>query len=88
MEGLAFGMPLLSTRVAGVSEYLEEGKNGFFVDADPADIAEKMNKTASFSEEQLRSFSVSGMETASSYSLERYIQAYRDMLSTSIHTTV
>ncbi|MCR4276202.1 MAG: glycosyltransferase family 4 protein [Candidatus Parcubacteria bacterium] len=88
MEGLAFGMPLLSTRVAGVSEYLKDGENGFFVDSDPADIAEKMNKVADFSEEQIHSFAVSGMETARAYSLERYIQAYRDMLSTSTHTAV
>lgn len=88
MEGLAFGMPLLSTRVAGVSEYLEEGKNGFFVDSDPADIAEKMNRVADLSEEQRKTFSANGMETARAYSLERYIQAYRDMLSTSIHTIV
>ena len=31
MEGLAFGMPLISTKVAGIVEYLKDEVNGFLL---------------------------------------------------------
>ena len=79
MEGLAFGMPLISTKVAGIVEYLNDEVNGFFVEHDATDIAEKMNKVASLTSEEKDSFRKQGKLTASIYSLTRYGKEYHDL---------
>jgi glycosyltransferase involved in cell wall biosynthesis len=72
MEGLAFGAPLVSTRVAGVVEYLEDGKNGFFAEKTPEDLAEKMEKIVDLSESNFIDFQENSRRTALNYSLESY----------------
>jgi len=42
LEAMASGLPVLSTEVGGVEDYLEEGYNGFFIKQDPNDIANKI----------------------------------------------
>jgi glycosyltransferase involved in cell wall biosynthesis len=74
MEGLAFGAPLVSTRVAGVSEYLVAGQNGFFADKTPEDLAEKMNIILSLSEAELNTMKQNSKKTADNYSIEKYIK--------------
>ena len=75
MEGMAFGLPLLSTRVAGICEYLADGNNGFFLEPEPHDIAEKMLKIAALSKEELYSMKERAKRTADGFSLERYANA-------------
>lgn len=82
MEGLAFGLPLISTRVAGVSEYLKDGKNGFFSENNPESIAQKMEFALALSDEELGRFAEEGRNTAETYSLDRYGTEY-DKLFTS-----
>jgi UDP-glucose:(heptosyl)LPS alpha-1,3-glucosyltransferase len=41
-EALASGLPVLMTDVGGVAAYLRDGRNGFFITTDPADIARKL----------------------------------------------
>ena len=72
MEGLAFGMPLISTRVAGVSEYLVDGINGYFAAHEAGDIAEKMVRVMDAGPEERERMRSAGKETAAQYSIERY----------------
>ncbi len=51
-EALACGLPILMTRVGGVSEYLLDGRNGWFIDREPNDLAKKLAALAS--DRQLR----------------------------------
>ncbi|MFA7302335.1 MAG: glycosyltransferase [Candidatus Paceibacterota bacterium] len=81
MEGLAFGMPLISTRVAGVSEYLRDGRNGFFVGPDPDDVAKKMERVLALSPEERKAFATEARKTAGEYSLERFKAAYEHLLA-------
>lgn len=80
MEALAFGMPLVSTRVAGVSEYLKNGENGFFVEANPQDIAQKLLRVVSLSAEERVQFATFGKDTAKAYSTERYGEVINDLM--------
>ncbi|MBP6860230.1 MAG: glycosyltransferase [Candidatus Pacebacteria bacterium] len=80
MEGLAFGMPLISTKVAGVSEYLKDSVNGYFTEHNAVDIAEKMTKVLLMSDEEVASFSRAGIETAGEYSIERYRSGVNELL--------
>ncbi len=43
-EALASGVPLLMTRIGGVLSYLHEDHNGFFIEADPSDIAARLSQ--------------------------------------------
>ena len=46
LEALATGLSLLATKTAGTCELVEEGKNGFFLDADPDAIATALARAA------------------------------------------
>ncbi len=52
MESMACGLPVISTRCGGPETFIEDGKNGFFVDDNPESIAERMFELAT--EESLR----------------------------------
>ena len=45
-EALASGLPILMTDVGGVREYLRDAENGWLVDRDPVDVAQKLTTMA------------------------------------------
>jgi UDP-glucose:(heptosyl)LPS alpha-1,3-glucosyltransferase len=47
LEAAASSLPILGTRIAGLSQLIHEGENGYFVKRDAADIAEKLALLAS-----------------------------------------
>lgn len=50
LEGGLCGTPLITTRVGQIQEMIEDGKNGFFCDRNPRDIAEKITNLKDNSE--------------------------------------
>ncbi len=84
MEGLAYGLPLISTRVAGVSEYLKDGENGFFVDDTPEDVAEKMERVCTLTEQERASMAERALETAKEYTVERYGREFNQLITDSL----
>lgn len=80
MEALAFGLPLISTRVAGVSEYLEDGTNGFFTEPNSSSVAEKIEQVLSLTKVEREAFAVAGKSTASRYSVSRYAVAFTELI--------
>jgi UDP-glucose:(heptosyl)LPS alpha-1,3-glucosyltransferase len=47
LEAAAAGLPLLVPRVSGVEDLLEDGRNGWFIVRDPADIARRLTQLGS-----------------------------------------
>ncbi len=81
MEGLAFGAPLIATRVAGVSEYLKDGINGFFTSDDPEDIAETLVRCIDLTPEEYQVMKKEGEKTALEYGLDRYKDTFERMFA-------
>jgi len=77
MEALAFGLPLVSTRVGGVAEYLRDGENGYFISAfTPEAVSEAMEKIVST---DLVRMSANASESAKPYTSERAAAAYEQL---------
>lgn len=79
MNGLAFGLPLISTRVAGVVEYLQDGENGYFIDDTKESIAHALTKITSLSEHELRNLKICAEQTAKKFSVDAHIKKYRNL---------
>lgn len=79
MEALAFGLPVLSTRVAGVIEYLREGVAGYFMERTPEDIAACMEKILLLSPEERVRISFAARETAKDFGVDTYIRKYQEL---------
>lgn len=79
MNGLAFGMPLISTRVAGVVEYLDDGVNGYFADANPDAVAEVLLKVTNLPDDKLQIMKKSAEQTADRFGVDAHADAYRKL---------
>lgn len=81
MNGLAFGLPLISTKVAGVVEYLEDGINGYFTDATPDAVAEVLIKVTNLPDDKLQIMKKSAEQTADRFGVQAYADAYRKLFT-------
>ncbi len=79
MNGLAFGLPLISTRVAGVSEYLQDGRNGLFIPNDPSGAGEIINKILSLDDTVLDSYKKAALISAELFGVDAYIKRYEEL---------
>ncbi|MBP7005933.1 glycosyltransferase [Patescibacteria group bacterium] len=79
MEALAFGLPVLSTRVAGVIEYLQEGVAGYFMERTPENVAASMKKVLELSPEDRSRMSRAATATAQDFGVDAYIRKYREL---------
>lgn len=77
MNGLAFGLPLISTRVAGVVEYLKDNENGFFVEDNEESVGNFLTKVTSLSNEDLTNMKKRAELTAQDFSVEVHTEKYR-----------
>ncbi len=79
MNGLAFGLPLLSTRVSGVSEYLKDGQNGLFLGNDSVAMASKLEVILSLDTTTLEKYKHTAVESAQLFGTDTYINKYNDL---------
>ncbi len=79
LEAMACGTPTLMTSVGGVPEFLENGKNGFFIERDPQSIVDKvlilMNDP-----ERLQQMRLKARETALHYSWDKVAEQYVELI--------
>lgn len=82
LEAVASGLPILATRVNGTEELIKEGYNGFLIERNPKDIAEKINIL--IEDDNLRKqMSKNARRTAENYSWDkiakRYVEVYEEV---------
>lgn len=82
LEAAASGLPLLTTKVNGTEELIEHGVNGFFVEQDGSDIAEKVEALISDAGLQ-KIMGVNARQSAEGYSWDtvarRTIEVYEQI---------
>ena len=77
-EAAACGLPLLVTRVNGVEDLLEPGRNGWFIERDPEGIAARLRQLRS-DPELLRSMGRAARAASLEYSWKRVVERYRQL---------
>jgi UDP-glucose:(heptosyl)LPS alpha-1,3-glucosyltransferase len=75
-EAAASGLPLLVSRVSGVEELLQDGRNGWFVERDGGDIARRLTELLSDAGLAQR-FGARAREAVLAYSWEAMASGYR-----------
>lgn len=83
IEAMSFGLPVISTKVAGPDVYIVNDQNGYLATADPADIAGKMLLLATLDQEALSAMRASAKKTAEEYDIKKTAHAYSDLFSAS-----
>lgn len=80
LESMACGTPTLITKTGGISEYLEDGINGFFIERDAKDISKKI--TTLLADEELRAtMKKNARNTAINHSWDKSSESYLDLTS-------
>lgn len=84
LEAMASGLPVLACSVGGIEDYLRDGENGFFIQREPHDIADKLDRVLSDRNLQ-RHLREGGLATAGNYAWEKiakqYLQLFEELMA-------
>jgi glycosyltransferase involved in cell wall biosynthesis len=84
LEAAASGLPLLTTRVNGATDLVEDGVNGWFIARDPRDIARRLSQLAA-DPILARTMATAATDSVRPYTWdamgERYLALYADIAS-------
>jgi UDP-glucose:(heptosyl)LPS alpha-1,3-glucosyltransferase len=81
MEAMAAGLPLFATRVGGIEDYLDDGVNGYFIQRDAADIADRVGRALA-DPSLLARMGQAARRTAEAHAWPAIAQQYVDLLHT------
>ena len=73
LEAMAAGIPLVTSRICGGSEILDEGKNGYIIDnpTDPVEVANKIRIGLTLKRQTIRDYN---RQVLQAYSWKRYLE--------------
>lgn len=77
IEAMSFGLPVISTRVAGPDSYIIDGENGYLTSFDAQEIADNMYALATSSD--LENMRLSAKRTADNYTIDKTADAYSNL---------
>ena len=80
LEAAACGLPVITTRVGNMPELIRDGENGFFVERNVADIAEKLGRLRDDPELRDRLGRAARADAVESWDWRRQAQRYDAML--------
>lgn len=76
VEAMAFGLPVLSTQVAGIDELVEHGVNGYVLEREVQSVTGTLLQVATLDKEVLVQMRRSSSEVASRYSIQKNVKQY------------
>ena len=79
IEAMTFGLPLISTKVPGVDEFLIDGKNGFLMEENSQSISDSMIRFMNLSEAEKNSISEEAEKTSKEFDINKTVQKYTDL---------
>ena len=80
LEAMASGLPVVTSRINGVSEILSDGKNGMIVE-DPADSEELASKIRPLLDREVRSAAGSmARQVAENYTIEKNVEEFLKLI--------
>jgi UDP-glucose:(heptosyl)LPS alpha-1,3-glucosyltransferase len=77
-EAAASGVPVLATPVSGVRELIEDGRNGFVIDREPATVARRLRELRD-DPELARRLGAAARESALEFSWARMLARHREL---------
>jgi glycosyltransferase involved in cell wall biosynthesis len=77
-EAAASGLPLLATRVSGVSDLLSDGVNGYLIRDDPSDLAKRLRELGD-NPLQREQFGRAARDASLHFSWTAMVEAHRDL---------
>lgn len=79
LEAMAFGLPVLSTNVAGIDEVIFDGKNGYIIERVPAAVCDTMRKIRTRDTNELRVMHSESMATSTKFSIQTTVDLYQKL---------
>lgn len=79
MMALAFGRPVVSTKVAGIIEYIEDYKNGLLAEYDAVDFAAKLSFIADLSHDDLMRYRNNCIAISENFDMKVSAKKYEDL---------
>lgn len=79
IEAMAFGLPLLSTEVPGVDEFLRDGKNGFLAEQTSDSVAQSMERFLETGVAERIELAASAIQTARQFDIEKTVTVYSNI---------
>jgi glycosyltransferase involved in cell wall biosynthesis len=76
IESLAYGTPVVSTKVGGVVEYIQNGKQGYLVDRKKEDVAQGIENILQKVKENPEKMRYSCINTARQFTIEKNVNKY------------
>ncbi len=80
LEAMASGLPVLASPVGGIEDYLVDGQNGFHIQRDSQEIAEKLDRILNDPTLHAR-LRENGLATAKNYSWEKIARQYLSLFN-------
>lgn len=79
LEAAAAGLPLVSTRVNGVEEFLEEGYNGLEIERSTASVAAALRRLAAMGAEERRAMGGHARQAVTRYGRDCFVSGWREI---------
>src|SRR3989339_1013400 len=82
---LAFGIPVVATKVAGLVEYIEDNYNGLLTSYDFKEMSQQMSKLASLDNGERQIYKKNCQTTADNFDIKKHAQAFEDLFIASLN---
>lgn len=79
MQAAAAGLPVLTSRLHGVEEFLRDGENGILLERTPGGVATGLRRFLGMSAEQRVRMGAQARRDVARFSVERFGQGWRDL---------